>query len=89
MTSSGTLADDDQASMLEDCSVKLTRVQRKRMRDKARKQAQMGEENKSRPPSGESPNKVDNSAVQEYKPVANSLLCPCSLCRRSRVNLAC
>lgn len=66
MSSSGTLADDAQASILEDWdSVKLTKAQKKRMRDKARKQAQMGKNNKSRPPFGESPNKVDNSDVQE------------------------
>lgn len=86
MPTSGTLAGDDQASMHgesmhedESGSPKLTKAQRKRMRDKARKQAQIESDrkNKSHPPYWETASNV------EHKP------CRCSVCLRSGVSLAC
>jgi hypothetical protein len=50
---------------------KLTKAQMKRMREKARKQARMGHQ---RPSSGATSNSVDNSVVQEPKPVATALV---------------
>jgi hypothetical protein len=83
MTTSGpgASADDAPSSSLEKeddgdpwgakPGAELTKSQRKRMRDEARKQARMG---RPRPPSGATSNSVDNSAVQEPKPVATALV---------------
>jgi len=67
---------------------RLTTAQKKRMRERARKQALNGEKNSPRPPSGASTsNSVANSVVQEPKPVATASVdtysyrggrrCPC------------
>ena len=50
----------------------LTKAQKKRMREKARKQALKGEKNSPCPSSGATSNSVDNSVVQETKPVATA-----------------
>jgi hypothetical protein len=75
-SSPGTPGDETPSSSVEkddevDASgVKLSKNQRKRIRDKAKKQAQKGEKNSPRASSGATSNSVDNSVVQETKPVA-------------------
>ncbi|KAH9174995.1 hypothetical protein EDB89DRAFT_429569 [Lactarius sanguifluus] len=59
--------DDGRAS-----GAKLTRAQKKRLRERARKQARMSAENEPRPPSRTTSNSVDNSVVQEHKPVTST-----------------
>ncbi|KAH9042751.1 hypothetical protein EDB85DRAFT_1916661 [Lactarius pseudohatsudake] len=73
--SSSVEKDDD----LDPSGAKLTKAQKKRIRDRARKQAQAqgqqkGEKNSPRPPSGATSNSVDNdnSVVQELKPVVTA-----------------
>ncbi|KAH8996889.1 hypothetical protein EDB92DRAFT_1942502 [Lactarius akahatsu] len=61
--------DDDEASR---AWFQLSKNQRKRLRDKARKQARMSAENQLRPPSRTTSNSVDNSVVQEHKPVTSA-----------------
>ncbi len=62
------VADDEWGIQVK--TKKFGKVQMKRLREKARKQAQKGEKTSPRPPSGATPNSVDNSVVQEPKPVA-------------------
>ena len=82
-SSPGTPADEAQSSAIErdddaDASgAKLSKTQKKRMREKASKarkaqQTQKGEKNSPRPSSGAASNNVDNSVVQEPKPVATT-----------------
>ena len=76
VSSPGTPADDIPLSSVdkeddgEASGTKLTKSQKKRMRDKAKRQAQKGEKNSPRLSSGATSNSVDNSVVQETKPVA-------------------
>ncbi|KAF8270205.1 hypothetical protein EI94DRAFT_1698991 [Lactarius quietus] len=86
MSSLGTPADEAQVSTLDDWvgSFKLTKSQKKKMREKARmRAAQKGEKNKLCAPSGATSNSGHNSVVQESEPVADSLPCQCSLCQRN------
>jgi len=77
-SSPGTPDNDAPSSSLEQeedgdgSGARLTKAQRKKMREKARKQAQRGEKTSPRPPSGATSNSVDNSGVQEPKPVATA-----------------
>ena len=73
-SSPGTPADEPPSSSLdkEEDGAKLSKSQRRKLREKAKKQSQnqKGEKNSPRPSSKATPNSVDNSAVQEPKPVA-------------------
>lgn len=58
----------------------LTKAQKKRVREQARKQTRMDE---PRPPSVSTSSSEDNSVAQKNKPVADSFPCQCSVCWRS------
>jgi hypothetical protein len=80
-SSPGTPGDEFPLSSVDDVDAsgaRLTKNQKKKMRERARKQAQQaqqslkGEKNSPRPSSGATSNSVDNSVVQEPKPVATA-----------------
>ena len=69
----GAPADDALSYLLEEggnSDAKLTKAQKKRIRERARKQAPMGEKSSPRPPYGATSNSVDHWAIQGPKPVA-------------------
>ncbi|KAI9441593.1 hypothetical protein H4582DRAFT_1933657 [Lactarius indigo] len=78
----------DQDGGFNASGTKLSKREKKELRERARKQQQQkGEKNSPHPPSGEASNSVDNSAVQEFKPVTTAppdtfsyrggRMCPC------------